>query len=114
MGDGMLRDILDIERQIEAELKAERARVDAWLEAEKEGIDRQVEEQLQTVASEACRDSESRCQQARDDGAERIRDLRRKLRSLKSISDDQLGQLVRTYLPQVTGAESHDHQDGQN
>ncbi len=114
MNDGMLHDILDIERQIEADLAAERRRAGAWLALRKKEIDHRCGEQLEVAATTACRDGEKRCQAVRAAGAARIRDMRRQARRLKTLSDGILRQVVQRHLPQIIGGVPDDHPDGQN
>ena len=112
MGDGMLHDILAIERQIEAEMVQERARAEAWLTGQKEEIDRQTEFALKNAASVACQTGEARCQGARRSGAKRIRAMRRHVRELKSLSDARLRQVLQRHITRVTGGVQHDYPDG--
>ena len=114
MGDGMLRDILDIERQIEAELEEVRVKTRTWLEEQKLEIDRQAETALQEAEQNACQAGQSMCQDARRRGAERLRAMRRQVRRLTMLSDESLQQALRGYVEQLTSGGHDDHQDGEN
>lgn len=111
MSDGMLHDILEVERQIEADLARERSRAAAWLEQEKEKIDRLAEEEMVCAATTADRDGETKCRLARSAGAERLLAMRRHVRRLKCLSEKRLRQALLQKLPQVLGGDRHDHPD---
>jgi len=114
MSDGMLHDILEVERRIEGQLARERVRVEAWLAAQKAEIDKQTEQALSEAAAAACQVGAGRCQNARNAGAARIREMRQQVHKLKSLSDKILRQTLQGHLSQITGGVHHDHPDGQN
>jgi hypothetical protein len=103
MGDGMLRDILEIERQIEAELAQERQKAETWLVEQKAEVDRQAQAALQEVEKKACQTGQDRCQGARQRGAQRLRAMRRKVRQLKALPDASLRQTLQNIIDQLTG-----------
>lgn len=112
MSDGMLHDILEVERRIEATLAKERTRAEKWLAAQKVEIDKQTEQALHKAASTACQDGAGRCQNARNAGAARIKEMRQQVRKLKSLSDAELRQALQRHLSRITGEVHHDHPDG--
>lgn len=112
MSDGMLHDILEVERRIEEKLAQERMRAEEWLAAQIDEIDQQTEQALREAATAACQVGAGRCQNARNDGAARIRKMRQQTRKLKSLSDAELRQALRRHLSRVTGEVHHDHPDG--
>ena len=114
MSDGMLHDILEVERRIEEQLAKERVRVEEWLAAQKAEIDKLTEQAQREAAAAACQVGAGRCQNARNDGAARIREMRQQVRKLKSLSDAVLRQTLQRHLSLVTGGVHHDHPDGQN
>ena len=114
MSDGMLQDIIDIERQIEADLVVERDKANKWLDQQKAQIDQQAEQDIEMSSSTAARNSQDRCQSARAAGADRIREMRRHVRQVKAVTDAELRQIVQRHLAQIIGGVRHDHPDGQN
>lgn len=114
MGDGMLHDILAIERQIASKLEQERDRARAWLAEQKQEIDRQAEQALQAASRVACQAGETRCQGARRRGAERLCAMRRTVRQLKALPDESLRQALQGHLKQLTARGDDDHPDGEN
>ncbi len=114
MSDGMLHDILEVERRIEEQLAQERMRAEEWLAAQKDEIDQQTEQALREAASTACQVGAGRCQNARNAGAARIREMRQQARKLRSLSDAMLRQTLQRHLSLITGGVHHDHPDGQN
>ena len=99
MGDGMLRDILDIERQIEAELEEVRIKTRTWLEEQKREVGQA---------------GQSMCQDARQRGAERLRAMRRQVRRLTALSDETLQRALQGCVEQLTSGGQDDHPDGEN
>jgi hypothetical protein len=114
MSDGMLHDILEVERRIEEQLARERVRAEEWLAAQKAEIDQQTKQALGEAAAAACQVGAGRCQSARNDGAARIREMRQQVGMLRALSDAMLRQTLQRHLSLVTGGVHHDHPDGQN
>jgi len=114
MGDGMLHDILAIERQIEEELSREKDRAKTWLAEQKEAIDRQAEQALLDARQNACQAGETRCQLARQRGAESLRAMRCLVRRLRALSDESLRQVLQGAVTQLTAGRDDDHPDGEN
>lgn len=113
MSDGMLRDIVEIERQIEADLKVERARAESWVEEQKNEIDHLSDQELARVTSKASISGENRCQVTRDTAARQLRTMRSYVRLLYSTPDMMLRQVVQRYLLQIMSGVHHDHTDEQ-
>ena len=111
MSDGMLQEILELERQIAAELVEARSRAESWLAEQKEEIDQQAEIEKSKAAAAACCLSEKKCQSARREEAERLVAMRRQVRRLRNLPDAALQEVLNHQLLRVLGGRD-DYPDG--
>lgn len=111
MSDGMLQEILAIERQIVAELTEARFLTESWLAEQKEEIDQQAEIEKGKAAALAGRLSEKKCQSARSEEAERLVTMRNQVRQLRNLPDELLQKVLSKQLFRVLGG-CDDYPDG--
>lgn len=104
MGDGILKEVLQLEQEIEADLADEQARAEAWLAEACRAVDRDLsgEQQDEDLASE--QKSAAAIRTARDRAAGRLRRERQWAKALVGMSSDRLSALLDSRLqPVLTG-----------
>lgn len=114
MKDGLLDDIIHLEKQIQAEVAAEETRAAAWRDRELAALDaaatrlKATEEQRLDRALSAARDKLRREADALESSAADA------CRRLESLDDDVLRRVLHRHLPSLLPGGDHDHPHGES
>ena len=114
MSDGILKEVLQLEKKIEAALAEEQARAEAWLAETCREIDQELScEQTQDDRSYE-QQSAVALQAARNNAAQQLRRERQRARTLTGLPNDRLLRLLDGRLQTVLTGRDDDCPDDQS
>jgi len=114
MSDGILKDVLELEKQIEIELSREQDRAEAWYTRACQLVDEELScTQEDDTHSTELQSIEAVCT-ARSVAAEELRRERRLAKALAALADEALLPLLDQQLKAVLTGRDHDCPDDQS
>ena len=114
MSNDLLKEVLELEQQIESDLGQERNRADVWLAEACRMIDQELDcEQLENAHSIERLDAESICT-VRQSATQKLRHQRHRAKALAELSDESLLTLLKGRLNRVLTGRDDDCPDDQS
>ena len=111
MDDGILKEVLQLEKKIEVELARERQQAELWLAETCRAIDHELScEQTQSASSFEQQETEA-LQAARRRAAQKLRGERNRARTLAGLSTEERQKLLQDRLTIVLTGRDNDRPD---
>ena len=111
MADGILKEVLQLEQKIEAELARERQQAELWLAETCRAIDHELScEQTESASSFEQQEAEA-LQSTRKVAAQKLRNERNRAITLTGLSTEKLHQLLKDRLTIVLTGRDNDRSD---
>ena len=101
MDNNILRDIIDVEKEIQQALDRAQSETRAWLEARKQEAEEELardEEQIRMHAEQA---REQALRDAQADAADRVRQAEESVRNLSLVNDAVLSRCVERHIRKI-------------
>ena len=114
MPDGLLEEIILLEKQIQQQLKKEECRVEEWQKRELAGLDDMLERVRDTTRSLVEAKQEATRKQASIDGQELVAKEEQWCARVKGFDDRVLREALTQVLPLIFPEEHGDHSNGQS
>ena len=114
MSDGLLEEIILLEKQIQQQLELEEQRVARWQEQELASLDVALKRSQQVLARKVAQELEVTAAQAREDGEDLAQSIEQWCQRLKSLDDQFLRELLTSCLSEVLLEAPDDHPHGQS
>jgi hypothetical protein len=114
MSNDLLKEVLELEQQIESDLGKERKRAEVWLTEACRMIDQELEcDQLENTRAFERHGAESICT-VRQTSAQKLRHQRHRAKALAELSDESLLTLLKGRLNRVLTGRDDDCPDDQS
>lgn len=114
MDDGILKEVLQLEQKIEAELARERQQAELWLAETCRAIDHELSCEQEDSASRFEQQEADALRSARKEAAQTLRNERNRARTLAGLSTEAQQHLLQDRLTIVLTGRDNDHSDGKS
>lgn len=111
MANELLKEIVQREKALAAEVAAEKERARAWLEGVRSELEIDAEQRRQTLQQQGASVQAAALAAEKTAAEERLRQAEALTQRFAALSDEQLQMLIRAKLAAILPARGHDHPD---
>lgn len=111
MANELLKEIVQREKALAAEVAAEKERARAWLEGVRSELEIDAEQRRQTLQQQGASVQAAALAAEKTAAEERLRQAEALTQRFAALSDEQLQMLIRAKLATILPARGHDHPD---